>query len=221
MKLSSLCSGILIAATLASLSSCSSKDDIEGTWTGTPQKMAAAGSDGVTGPLVNSRVITTLTFTPESNDSIDGTVQFSSTVSAQDEINENNGVSLDVPYEVSVSAITTATGTYKFVDDDDIAIFLDANSIEVSMDPEAVKFTSNVADGRQHPEIENLRTGQFWRFKTDILSNMRQEYLRYHRLSDVKVKDNILSVENDDHDYSFRRAGEEGPPPANKSQRRP
>ena len=209
MKLSSLCSGILIAATLASLSSCSSKDDIEGTWTGTPQKMAAAGSDGVTGPLVNSRVITTLTFTPESNDSIDGTVQFSSTVSAQDEINENNGVSLDVPYEVSVSAITTATGTYKFVDDDDIAIFLDDNSIEVSMDPEAVKFTSNVADGRQHPEIENLRTGQFWRFKTDILSNMRQEYLRYHRLSDVKVKDNILSVAIDDHDYSFRRAGEE------------
>lgn len=206
MKLKTLLYGTLVAA---AFTSCSNEDDIEGTWTGTPQKLSPASAESVTGPLVNSRVVTTLTFTPQANDSIDGTVQFSSTVSAQDEINENNGVSLDVPYEVSVSAITTASGTYKFVDDDDIAIFLDDNSIEVSMDPQAVKFTSNVMDGQQHPEIENLRTGQFWRFKTDILSNMRFEYSRYHRLSDVKVKDNILSVEIDDRDYSFRRVGNE------------
>ena len=114
MKLKTLLYGTLIAA---AFTSCSNKDDIEGTWTGTPQKLSPASAESVTGPLVNSRVVTTLTFTPQANDSIDGTVQFSSTVSAQDEINENNGVSLDVPYEVSVSAITTASGTYIMEED--------------------------------------------------------------------------------------------------------
>lgn len=207
MRLHLLCASVASAMVLL-LTSCKSNPDVEGIWAGTMQQLAPAGQDGVTGPLVNSSVVTRIQFLPMPSDSIDGNVVLTSDITAQDVIAEYSGVSLDVPYEVSVAAMSSIKGTYKWIDDDDVAIFLDDASLDVSIDPQAVKFTANVLTGQQNPEIESLRDGQYWRFKTDIQANMRLVYSKYAHLSDVEVKDNIMTCEVDDRDLSFRRVAQ-------------
>ncbi len=207
MRQHSLCAIMAVALT-AIFTSCDGKPDVEGTWAGTMQQLAPGGQDGVTGPLVNSTVVTRIQFIPIPSDSIDGNIVLYSDISAQDEIAEYNGISLDVPYEVSVAATSNIKGTYKFVDDDDIAVYLDDSTLEVSIDPKAVKFTANVLTGEQNPEIENLREGQYWRFNSDIMANMRLVYAKYQHISDIEIKDNILSCEVDDRDMTFRRVNQ-------------
>ena len=94
----------MAVALTAIFTSCDGKPDVEGTWAGTMQQLAPGGQDGVTGPLVNSTVVTRIQFIPIPSDSIDGNIVLYSDISAQDEIAEYNGISLDVPYEVSVAA---------------------------------------------------------------------------------------------------------------------
>lgn len=207
MKIHSLYAALSVLLSVI-FSACDSKPDVEGTWVGTMQQLSPTGQEGVTGPLVNSSVVTRIQFLPMPSDSIDGKIVLMSDISAQDEIAEYNGVSLDVPYEVSVAASSSIEGTYKFADDDDIAIFLDNSTLQVTIDPKAVKFTSNALTGQQNPEIENLREGQYWRFNSDIMANMRLVYSKYQNLSDVKIKDNILSCEVSDRDMTFRKVGQ-------------
>lgn len=193
----------IIAATI--FTACSGTPDVEGSWVGAPSQLTPSGTAGVTGPVANSQVVTRITFNPSADDSSRGTVTLNSDINIMDEIRQVGEIPLDAPYEISVSAIATINGSYHFEDEDDIVIALDNNSLNVQLDPDAVKFTANALTGEQNPEISSLKNGFYWDFSSSITSDMRLEYARYQKISDVKVRDGIMSCEINDQDLSFRK----------------
>lgn len=195
---------LLAPAFVASLASCDSRDDVVGTWQGTSTRIDDINA------AVDGSMSTTIEFTGENGKQSDrsGTITITALIDTNQPVSSSNS-GLMQPYEVSVAATASITGdwTYEDRDDDDIIVSLAPESLNVRIDPDGVTFSQDILTGNERPVLDSLTAATSAAWKRSLTAAMRVEFAKYQKISDVKVKKNILSCEIDDRDYSFRRVG--------------
>lgn len=192
------------------LGACSRLANIEGTWAGTPsryetpQPAAASGSNGAVVTNISTQIATRMTFIPDQAKSGTGIVEFASDIDAVNTVPFDS--TMVDPYEINIAATAVCSGTYHFDDRDEIVIAIDPVSVRVTVDPEGVNYSENVLTGQQAPQIDSLRPALVQRYTRQLIPVMNDYYSRFTRVDDIKVKNDILSCEINDRDYTFRRA---------------
>lgn len=184
------------------LSSCDQHPQIEGTWTGTPQPI-----DNVSGAF-SANATDAITFNPIQSGDETGTVTISTILSAQQALTGTDSIGA---YQENVAATATIDGHWSYVkgEDDEVNIVLDYNTLNVRVDPAGVAFSQNYLSGREQAEVNNLSEQAAQRWTMSLTSAMRAYYARYVQLDDVKVKGQMLTVEeaHKDTKYVFMKQG--------------
>lgn len=205
MKKASLFNCSILALTAALFTSCDNRVDISGIWSGTPSRI-----DNIEGADMANATMT-LVF---SNDSVDnskdgGRVFISALIDANQAVSSEDA-SIVSPYEVSVAATATITGTwsYEYGEDDDIIIVLDPQSLHVDVDPRGVTFSNDVLTGMQQPLVDSFSNATARTWTKSISSAISDKFYSFSKLSDIKINNGIMSCEINDRDYTFRRQAE-------------
>ena len=195
---------LLAPVCIFGLAACDSRDDVVGTWQGTATRI-----DDITA-AVDGSMSTTIEFAGENGKQSDrsGKITITALLDANQPVSSSDS-SLMQAYEVSVAATASITGdwTYEDRDDDDIIVSLDPESLKVRVDPDGVTFSQDILTGKERPVLDSLTAATAAVWTRSLTAAMRIEFGKYQKISDVKVKKNILSCEIDDRDYSFRRVG--------------
>lgn len=186
-----------MAALLLSVSACDSKSklasEVAGTWT-TDQHTIANNAQGMTS---GSDVIT---FQADENNKNGGTVDIATTLSLTHAANAMTPA--DEPFQTTVSATASISGSWKAVDDDEINITFDDNTLTVNVDSDAIALTANPLSGITQSSIDSMRPQMAKFYQTELTNIMRHYYSSYSRLDDVELKDNgsALKIEKKDTD---------------------
>ena len=192
----------IAGALVAALASCDSKsklaESVAGTWA-SQQQTIANDAQGVT----SGNDIFSFQVTDKNKEG--GTVSIASTLSlthAADALTP-----ADAPFSTSVAATASISGTWKAIDDDELLITLDPNSLQVAVDPDAVALTSNPLTGVDQSKIDSLRPQMARFYQTELTNTLRAHYSQYTRIDDVKTKENgsILKIEVKDQDMMLQR----------------
>ncbi len=203
MDLKKLIALTLPVAALAALTSCANHPEIEGTWTGTPTNI-----DNISAACDASATMS-ISFSIDENANDNGEVIISALIDANQPVSSSTE-SIDQPYEVSVSATAVITGrwAYEEHEDDDIVITLDPSSLKVNVDPNGVTFSSDVLTETQQPLIDSLSRTTADNWKKSITKAMSERFYDINKISDIKIKNGIMSCEIHDRDFTFRRVNE-------------
>ena len=194
-------SSILPLVAVALLSSCDSRPDVIGTWTGTPTRI-----DNISAAC-DANATYSISFTSDSENPRSGEVVISAVIDANQPVEAENS-SIDRPYEVSVAATAVITGqwAYEEDDDEDIVLTLDPQSLRVNVDPHGVTFSNDVLTGTQQPMIDSLSNATAAAWQKSITKAMSDRFYQLNKISDIKVNNGIMSCEVRDRDYTLRRA---------------
>lgn len=190
-----------------SFASCNEKarlaSEVEGTWSAAPSSLANNASGDYT-------VIDTYTFTRDASGGEGGSVMITGMLNGV-MASTHPVLSLDQPISTSVSGTATITGTWKAVDDDEIAVMLDPTSLKVTVNPVEMVLTSNILTDATANKPEEMSASVADKAKMEFERVLRPYYTRINHLDDVKVKDGtILKYEIGDRDYSMMRQGQAG-----------
>lgn len=198
-----------VAAVAAlAMTSCDGTPDVAGSWNIPATSLSQTGTqDAPGGVLVNSLVTTTVTFTPDKDNNRQGTITLNSMVNIDDTWSLANDTDILQTYEVSVAGTASISGTYQFVndEDDEMTASFDFANMSVNVDPEAVKFRTNVLDGQQSPELDTLKDGKLAEYTRDLNGKLKAYYTQFQKIDDIKVTDGMMSCEIGDRDFTFRR----------------
>lgn len=187
----------LISAT--ALVSCDKTQNLEGSWTSAPQQLHNVGG------AFTASTIDVLNFTNADDSHKNGTILISSMISAQQTV---SGIpDLIEPYQETVAATATISGTWAYRDgeDDDIDMVLDFGSLEVKVDPSGVAFSQNFITGREQPQLDSLTASTAARWQQSIYQAVKPYYGKYMRFDDVKIHNGIMHAEVNDTDLTFTR----------------
>lgn len=198
---SSLCLAIAASAALTPLlSSCDTRPDITGTWTGSPVRINDISA------ACDASATMSITFSSDNIKSRNGVVSISALIDANQPV-EGSIPAIDSSYEVSIAATASVNGVWSFEkdDDDDIVISFDHKTLDVNVDPHGVTFSSNLLTGAQQPMIDSLSTVTAAQWKNSIRRAMENEFFKFQNISDIKVNNGIMSCEINDRDFTFRK----------------
>lgn len=198
---------LMILAVGAMLGSCDGNErlagELQGTWTGTPEKFNETQA-------LSATIIESYTFMRDSASNAKhpgGALNVTGLVSSMSQL-PANGLELEMPITLSSSATVSVAGTWSVVDDDEVAVVMDAQSLQVRVDPDAVVVSENVLTDKGTPDLATLKK----QFSENVAARLRQEmatrYGGLRHLDDVKVKDGtMLKFEIGKTDYVFTRQG--------------
>ena len=195
---------LIPAATVAILTACSTHPDITGTWVGTPSRV-----DNITA-AASASATTSLTFSPSADGKNDhGQIFISSLIDASQPVSQTTP-SIDEAHEVSVAATAVISGSWTFEDhdDDDIILSLDPASLQVNVDPNGVTFSNNILTQTQQPQLDSLTNATAGMWKKSITDAMKQHFYKLQKITDIKIRNGIMSCEIEDRDFTFRKSGE-------------
>lgn len=190
------------ASILVALSSCDSKsklaEDVTGTWT-TEQITIANDAQGQT---VGNDIFA---FQRTDQTATGGTVSLASTLSLTR--GADALAPADAPVSVSIAATAAISGKWQAIDDDEITITFDPNTLKISVDPDAIALTANPLNGNTPANIDSIKPAVAQFYQTELTNTMRQHYASYSRLDDVKLKDNgsTLKIEIKDSEMLLHR----------------
>lgn len=179
---------LAVAAATFGLSSCDSRPDVAGSWTGeanVPIEGAATSYSRVIYDL-NADGGAVATYNIEFTKALPQSTQIMSA------------------YQTSVSATATISGTWQWLadEDDELALAFDASTLTVSVDPQALEMRANVITDEQAPELDSLRPQIASLYQADI-----EQAIRAHAsallLDDVKADGKQLSFEIGDKKYVY------------------
>lgn len=170
--------------------------EIQGTWTGTPERLNDAEN-------VTSTIVETYTFTPDEVNpkAKNGNVTITGNVSS------NVPVAVS-PVSISAAATTSIQGTWTVIDDDEIALVLDPKSLQVKVDPEAVTVSNDIFTDQNIPQVDSLRREVTANIAAQLRRDAEIHYMSVRQLDDVKIKGPILKFEIADIEYVLTRQGE-------------
>ncbi|MDE6495071.1 MAG: hypothetical protein K2L30_02400 [Duncaniella sp.] len=170
--------------------------EIQGTWTGTPERLNDAEN-------VTSTIVETYTFTPDEVNpkAKNGNVTITGNVSS------NIPVAVS-PVSISAAATTSIQGTWTVIDDDEIALVLDPKSLQVKVDPEAVTVSNDIFTDQNIPQVDSLRREVTANIAAQLRRDAEMHYMSVRQLDDVKIKGPILKFEISDIEYVLTRQGE-------------
>lgn len=105
----------------------------------------------------------------------------------------------NTPVSVTASALATVTGVWSAVDDDDIMLSFDMNTLKIDVDPDAEYLYADPRLSTDIPRVQpidgNVRsavTALVKKGMTDVVGNIRE-------IEDVKVKDGMMRCEIGKH----------------------
>lgn len=205
MKLLSTTALCFMAFASVALCSCDNRPDITGTWNGMPTRInnISAASD--------ANATMSITFINDNSEKkVDnGQLLISALIDANQPVNGENSI-ISAPYEVSVAATATVSGhwTFEANDDDDVIISIDPQSLQVNVDPHGVTFSSDLLTRMQKPQLDSLTAATADAWRRSISQAVKDEFYAIHKISDIKIKNGIMSCEINDRDLTFRKVSE-------------
>lgn len=194
-------SGIGLAAVAAGsffLVSCGESpsrlaSDIEGTWSGVPEQFRRQ-------LMIDGQFTPAYQFVRNSDSKTSGVVTQTSQVAVILPFTTNATDSAgNTPVSVTASALATVTGVWSAVDDDDIMLSFDMNTLKIDVDPDAEYLYADPRLSTDIPRVQpidgNVRsavTALVKKGMTDVVGNIRE-------IEDVKVKDGMMRCEIGKH----------------------
>lgn len=198
---------IVALVTAGALTSCSGNDFL-GQWA---SSAPVAMQDAV--PAASRAVAEyTFDFSQGADSKSSGPVMISATMDLTQPV-QGDSMSIDSPYEVSVAATASVSGTWNLAsdDDDELVLAFDMSTVNVVVDPHGVTFSQNVLTGLQQPMLDSLTTATAEAWKAQITAAFKNKLSEFAMLDDVEVSDNknILTFETKQvghkTKYAFRR----------------
>lgn len=192
---------ILIAGTLTALTSCSEKaklaQSITGSWSGQSERVETPNQPTTT------TVTRIYTFVTDENSSTGGTFEATADFSVE------SGTKLlpagTQPIAVTVNGNATISGRWEAIDDDEIMISYDSNTLKVTVDPQEVVLEYNIASQTSEPIQENIKPEIAKAVERLITAEMRHNVFTGTKFDDIKIKGTLMSCEINKKDYTFHR----------------
>lgn len=188
-----------LLAVACALTSCDESKklagQLQGTWTGAPDKL-------VDDHTSTSSYIPAYTFVKD-NDKNGGSVTINALITASGAIDGSSAIV--TPFSLSASGEAIITGTWLATDDDEIALMLDTNAIDLAVDPDAVVVSVNTLGETGQPAIDSLKPQIVDVIQRQMTQSIRNKMLTIKKIDDIKIKNGFLTCEINDHDYTFQR----------------
>lgn len=190
---------IALITLAAFITSCDSKsklaDDVSGTWSSSPEKLIDndASSASIT------KIIEFIK-TPEQSGGeliLSGLISITTQLPQSPEINQ--------PISYSASGVATIQGEWSAQDDDEIAIFLNAKTLSINVDPQSVVLKYDILTQTSAPDTAQLKPAMAESIKAQISHAVETQFFNAKKIDDIKIKDNIMSCEINDRDLTLRR----------------
>ena len=189
-----------ILAIACALTSCDDSKklagQLQGTWTGAPEKL-------VDDHASTASYIPVYTFIKD-NDKSGGTVMVNALITASGTTDGSNAIV--TPYSLSASGRATLSGSWRATDDDDVALILDTNTLNVTVDPDAVIMTVNTIGETNQPAIDSLKPQIVNVLQMQMSQAIRNKLMTIKRIDDIKIRHDMMTCEINDTDYTFQRA---------------
>ena len=190
-----------MGAMLTVVSSCDSKgrlaEAVKGEWTGNPERMLDTGAASAT-------MVRMMEFSP-GEVATEGSVTMTDIITVENTMQFNEAVV--TPLTITATGTATITGTYQVRDHDDILVGLDATSLSVSVDPDAVQLNYNIVSEDSAPMVEKLKPGAAVLATQQINRAAQNAFANITEIEDIHIKNNTMRCEIGDRDITFSRAG--------------
>ena len=190
-----------MGAMLTVVSSCDSKgrlaEAVEGEWTGNPERLLDTGAASAT-------MVRMMEFSP-GEVATEGTITMTAIITVENTMQFNESVV--TPLTITATGTATITGTYQVRDHDDILVGLDATSLSVSVDPDAVQLNYNILSEDSAPMVEKLKPGAAVLATQQINRAAQNAFANITEIEDIHIKNNTMRCEIGDLDIAFSRAG--------------
>ncbi len=186
------------------LSSCNENarlaKELHGVWTGTPENVT--DNTAVTATLIETYLFADAT-QPLVKGSYGGDITVTGMISCSTQMLGDS--TLTEPVTLNASAVSTISGTWTVIDDDEVSIMLKPETLVVNMDPDAVKVANNVVTNNDAPVIDSLKSGVSNTLLDGIRHTLTMRYASIRQLDDIKIKGPLMKFEIGKTDYVFTR----------------
>lgn len=197
--------GTLTAAALLSIfaiSSCDSKqklsENLSGVWTGQEEQLTNTEA-------ARASMVRMLQFTPTGTQG-EGDFTMTAYITVDNTMPAND--SIVTPLSITASGTATITGVYQVKDDDELMINLDASSLAVNVDPEAVELKYNVLTQQSGSELETLKPAAAVLVNQQIERAARAAFSNITEIDDIHISGSMMKCEIGHSDLTFRRQSE-------------
>lgn len=177
--------------------------EVQGAWTGTPENFTDNS-------VVTATILETFDFVSDgtviAKGSHGGSVVIVGMITASTQVVADAG--LVEPLSLTATAKSTISGTWTVIDDDEIALSLNLQSLAVDVDPSTLVVEGNVLNGNDTPKIDSIRPSVAATIGASMKRALENRYASFRHLDDVKVKGPLLKFEIGKMDCVFTRQGE-------------
>ncbi len=175
---------------------------VQGAWTGTPENFTDNS-------VVTATILETFDFlsdgTVVAKGSHGGSVVIVGMISASTQVVADAG--LVEPLSLTATAKSNISGTWTVIDDDEIALSLNPQSLTIDVDPSTLVVEGNVLTGSDTPKIDSIRPSVAATIGASMKRALENRYASFRHLDDVKVKGPLLKFEIGKMDCVFTRQG--------------
>lgn len=191
----------LLVASLAFMTSCNEKarlaDSVTGSWSGQAERVDTPNQPTTT------TVTRMIRFTPSLNSSTGGSLVATAMFSVE------SGTQLQAsgiqPIAVTVNGTATISGQWEAIDDDELAISFDSQTLKVNIDPSEVVLEYDIATQTSDPISEDVKPDIAAAVTRSMTQVLNHSVFNYAKIDDIKVKGNLMSCEIGKKDYTFHR----------------
>lgn len=177
--------------------------EVQGAWTDTPENFTDNS-------VVTATILETFDFVSDgtviAKGSHGGSVVIAGMITASTQVVADAG--LVEPLSLTATAKSTISGTWTVIDDDEIALSLNLQSLAVDVDPSTLVVEGNVLTGNDTPKIDSIRPSVAATIGASMKRALENRYASFRHLDDVKVKGPLLKFEIGKMDCVFTRQGE-------------
>lgn len=176
--------------------------EVQGAWAGTPENFTDNS-------VVTATILETFDFVSDgtviAKGSHGGSVVIVGMITASTQVVADAG--LVEPLSLTATAKSTISGTWTVIDDDEIALSLNLQSLAVDVDPSTLVVEGNVLTGNDTPKIDSIRPSVAATIGASMKRALENRYASFRHLDDVKVKGPLLKFEIGKMDCVFTRQG--------------
>lgn len=190
---------IAAAMMMIGLSSCDGRQtlakEINGSWSASPDRITETAT-------MSTGVIRIINFVRTPSEA-GGDLIMSSLVSVSSQLPRTDSVAQ--PVSMTASGIASIRGTWAAQDDDEIIVVLDASTFNVEVDSSAVVLSSNYVFNESTSDLATLKPSAVEMVRNQITQAVRDDFFSIRKIDDIKIKDNMMSCEINDEDFTMRR----------------
>ena len=194
-----LTTALISLAGFLMLNSCDSRqklsEKIQGIWGGAPEMLTDTGAARAS--MVRMMEFTSTGTSGEGNVTLTAIITVDNTMQSID--------SIVTPLTISATGTATITGVYQAKDDDDLIVNLDASSLTVDVDPDAVQLNYAVLSGDSGSQTAKLRPAAAMLATQQIERAAHNVFFNLPEIEDIKIGNNLLQCEIGHKGLTFRR----------------